>query len=277
MRLAEEFDAEIVNADAFCLYRGMDIGTAKPSADDRLRVRHHLIDTHEVDEPVDVVWYQSHARVAIGQIWDRGRLPLLVGGSGLYVQSVLDDLRFPGTDPEVRSHLEAQLGALGPEAMHERLRAVDPQAAARILPSNGRRIVRALEVNEITGGPFAATLPAHAEWCTAVRIGWDPGVEALDRAIAQRVDRMWAEGLVAEVRELLPALRDARTASRAVGYRQIMAALAEGRDPDTAHEPTIVATRRLARRQRSWFGRDSRVRWVDTPSQAARILGTLET
>jgi tRNA dimethylallyltransferase len=275
MDWATRWGAEIVNGDAFCVYRGMDIGTAKPSATDREAVVHHLIDTHGVSEPLDVVWYQQHARAAIDDVVARDRVALLVGGSGLYIQAVLDDLRFPGTDAQVRARLEAELAQSGPEEMYRRLQAVDPAAAAQILATNGRRIVRALEVNEITGGPFTATLGPARPWCGSLRIGWDPGIEPVDAAIADRVEHMWAEGLVAEVDRLLPQLRAGRTASRAVGYRQILDAIASGQDPDTAREPTIAATRRLARRQRTWFRRDPSVRWAQSPSQVEAILGTL--
>lgn len=276
MQVAQRLGAEIVNADAFCLYRGMDIGTAKPSTADRQTVRHHMIDVLDVRDAVDVVWYQRQARAAVIDVWRRKRLPILVGGSGLYVQSVLDDLRFPGTNPDVRRRLEAELAAHGASALHSRLSQLDPSAAAQILPTNGRRIVRALEVNEITGQPFTATLGPAPAWCESVRIGWDPGVPAVDAAISERVDRMWAAGFVAEVRGLQPELLEARTASRAVGYRQILDALLARHDPDTARETTVVATRRLARRQRSWFRRDPRVRWLESPSHVDEILGRLE-
>jgi len=275
LELATRIGGEIVNADAFCVYRGMDIGTAKPSAADRELVTHHLIDTHDVTESMDVVWYQEHARAVIEQVRGRGRVPLLVGGSGLYIQAVLDDLRFPGTDAKARERLERELEAVGSEQMHRRLQAVDPAAAAQILATNGRRIVRALEVNELTGRPFTATLGPASQWCPAVRIGWDPGVDLVDRAIEQRVEQMWRAGFVAEVQALRPGLAKARTASRAVGYRQVLDALDADRDPDSAREPTVVATRRLARRQRTWFRRDPRVRWAQSPSQVEQILGRL--
>ncbi len=268
MELALELGAQIVNADAFSLYRGMDIGTAKPSARDRQRVVHHVIDTHDVCEEVDVATYQRLARVAIERVTAQGTPALLVGGSGLYVTAVLDDLRFPGTDPTVRARWEAELAQQGAQALHERLSRVDPAAAAAILPGNGRRIVRALEVNEITGAPFTATLGAERVWRASLRIGWDPGVAEVDEAIAARVDRMWAEGLVDEVERLSP--RMSRTASRAVGYRQIL------EEPATAREATITATRRLARKQRTWFRRDRRVHWAQTPAHVRQILGRLE-
>jgi tRNA dimethylallyltransferase len=277
MAIAPQIGAEIVNADAFCLYRGMDIGTAKPSPEDRRTVRHHLIDTHEIEESVDVVGYREQARAAVEEVRSRGRVALLVGGSGLYVQAVLDDLRFPGTDPHVRRRLEDDLAEVGAQRMHERLAQIDPAAAAAILATNGRRIVRALEVNEITGASFVATLKATEQWTPAVRIGWDPGQAEVDQAIEERVAAMWRQGFVEEVESLRDRLARARTASRAVGYRQILDALDDGKDPDTARSPTVVATRRLARRQRAWFRRDPRVRWLQSLSQVEQILGTLET
>ncbi len=277
MSIARDVGAEIVNADAFCLYRGMDIGTAKPSSSDRDQVTHHLIDTHDVEESVDVVGYRERARAAIESVRARGRTALLVGGSGLYVQAVLDDLRFPGTDPEVRRRLENELAEVGATVMHERLTRVDPVAAEAILPTNARRVVRALEVNEITGESFVARLGPAPEWSPAMRIGWDPGQRQVDESIEVRVDAMWRAGLVDEVRSLRDRLDHARTASRAVGYRQILDAMNSGEDPDSARGPTVVATRRLARRQRAWFRRDQRVRWLQSSSQVEQILGTLET
>lgn len=268
MRLAEEFSAEIVNADAFCLYRGMDIGTAKPSLVDRARVPHHVIDTHDVSDEIDVASYQRLARVAIDEITGRGVPAILAGGSGLYVQAALDQLQFPGTEPELRARLEADLAVQGPQALHARLAAVDPNAAAVILPSNGRRIVRALEVNELTGAPFTATLGRAQPWRPSLRIGWDPGVEAVDEAIAVRVEQMWDHGFPQEVARLAPAM--SRTAARAVGYRQLLD------DPATAREATVQATRRLARKQRKWFRRDPLIHWSQTFAQVEQILGRLE-
>ena len=276
-RNAAGLPTEIVSCDSMQVYRGMDIGTAKPTAAEQALVRHHLIDTHEVTESVDVAWYQAAARAAIADVHDRGAIALLTGGSGLYVQAVLDDLHFPGTDRQLRERLEAELAERGPDALHDRLAAVDPDAAASILPSNGRRIVRALEVNELTGAPFQATMVDTRPWVDSIRIGWDPGQAVVDAAISTRVESMWEVGFVAEVEALRPALTSARTASRAVGYRQILEAMVSGTDPDAAKAPTVAATRRLARRQRTWFRRDPRVHWMDTPSQIAQILGTLGT
>lgn len=269
MDLARRLGAEIVNADAFCLYRGMDIGTAKPSLADRAEIAHHVIDTHDVDDDVDVATYQSLARQVIASRQDANVPVILTGGSGLYVQAVLEDLRFPGTDPQVRARLEADLAEMGAVALHARLSAIDPSAAAHILPTNGRRVVRALEVNEITGQGFVATLDQVGPWRPAVRIGWDPGVESVDAAIEQRVDDMWRMGFVDEVEQLRS--RMGRTAARAVGYRQIL------ENPTTAKEATIVATRQLARRQRRWFRRDSTIHWMQTRAQVDHFLGRLGT
>ncbi len=268
MELAAELSAEIVNADAFCLYRGMDIGTAKPTPADRAAIPHHVIDTHEVSDEIDVATYQRMARAAIEEITGRGKAAILVGGSGLYVQAVLDDLRFPGTDPAIRQRLEAELDALGSVSLHRRLAQIDPAAAAQILPTNGRRIVRALEVNELTGASFTATLNPGRSWRPSLRIGWDPGVETVDARIEARVHQMWADGLPEEVERLATFM--GRTASRAVGYRQLLD------DPTTALEATILATRQLARRQRRWFRRDPTMQPVETIAQARAILGSVE-
>jgi tRNA dimethylallyltransferase len=258
VELAERIGAEVVNADSMQLYRGMDVGTAKPTAAERRGVPHHVLDVWDVTERASVADYQRLARAAVDDVLARGRIPLLVGGSGLYVRAVVDELEFPGTDPRLRARLEAELAAHGPATLHTRLSEVDPAAARGILPSNGRRLVRALEVVELTGRPFAATLPAPAERYDTVQIGLDR--VDLDERVAARVDRMWVAGLVAEVRALERAgLRDGPTASRALGYQQV---LGYGDTPE-ARERTVTATRRFVRRQRSWFRRDPRVRWLD--------------
>lgn len=274
--LAREGGSEVVNADAMQLYRGMDLGTAKVAPRDRRGVPHHLLDVLEVTDTATVAAYQRDARAAVDAVRARGRVPLVVGGSGLYVQAVLDDLRFPGTDPEVRSRLDAELATVGPAAMHERLAARDPDAARGILPGNGRRIVRALEVVEITSAPFAASLPRPgAPRHGALLVGLDRDTAVLDARIADRVDTMLAAGFVDEVRALEGrGLRDGATASRAVGYREVLDLLAGDIDLDEARRRIVVATRRLVRRQRSWFRRDERVHWVDadTPDLVDRVL-----
>ncbi|MDR7273454.1 tRNA (adenosine(37)-N6)-dimethylallyltransferase MiaA [Catenuloplanes atrovinosus] len=263
--LAEALGGEVVNADSMQLYRGMDIGTAKLTPEERRGVPHHLLDIWDVTEPAAVAEYQSLARAAIDDILTRGRVPLLVGGSGLYVQAVLEEFSFPGTSPALRESLEAELAVVGPAALHDRLRVLDPAAAESILPSNGRRIVRALEVIELTGRPFTASLPtAPRPYYDSVRIGVDRDTAELDARIARRVDLMWERGLVAEVAGLLPrGLREGRTASRALGYQQAIDQLDGVCTEAQARERTTAATRRFVRRQRSWFRRDASVRWLD--------------
>lgn len=265
IELALRLGGEVVNADAMQLYRGMDIGTAKVAVEQRRGVPHHLLDVLEVTETASVAAYQRDARHVVTELLAAGRIPVLVGGSGLYVSAVLDDLEFPGTDPQLRARLETQLDRQGAAQLHERLRRFDPAAAERILPSNGRRVVRALEVIELTGRPFSASLPRPGpERYGTVQIGLDQAADELDARVAARVEQMFAAGLVEEVRALLDrGLRAGRTASRALGYRQVLAALDSGDDPQRAAAPTAQATRRFVRRQRSWFRRDSRIHWLD--------------
>jgi tRNA dimethylallyltransferase len=262
MALARAYDGEIVNADAMQLYRGMDVGTAKATPVERSEVPHHLLDVLDVTETASVAAYQRAARGVVERVLAAGRTPVLVGGSGLYVQAVVDELEFPGTDPDLRAELSAELERVGPAALHARLATIDPDAAAAVLPSNGRRIVRALEVIALTGRPFTARLPeAAAPRYDAVLLGVDRPTDELDARIARRVARMFAAGLVAETRALLPGLREGRTASRALGYQQVLAALDQG-DMEAAAADTVVATRRFVRRQRSWFRRDRRITWI---------------
>lgn len=286
LRLARELDAEVINADSMQLYRGMDIGTGKLGAAEQGGVPHHLLDIWDVTEPASVSEYQRLARAAIGEVLGRGRTPLLVGGSGLYVRAAIDNLEFPGTDPALRARLEDELAAVGAPVLHARLTVADPAAAAAILPSNGRRIVRALEVIELSGRPFTATLPDYTSVLPTTQIGLAVPRPELDRRIAERVHRMWRDGLVDEVRALVgsgaPAgLRAGRTASRALGYAQVLRFLDGEWTQAQAQEETIVATRRFARRQESWFRRDPRVRWlpagqpVPTPVALAAIEGEL--
>ncbi|MBV8994982.1 MAG: tRNA (adenosine(37)-N6)-dimethylallyltransferase MiaA [Pseudonocardiales bacterium] len=265
VQLARRLGGEVVNADAMQLYRGMDIGTAKLPAAARGGVPHHLVDVLDVNETASVAAYQRDARRTVEELLTAGKVPVLTGGSGLYVRAVLDELDFPGTAPELRAELEGELAERGAPALHERLHRLDPVAAGRILPSNGRRLVRALEVIRITGRPFSAALPQPGParyWAVIVGLDTDPAV--LDARVGARVDRMFAQGLVAEVRDLLSrGLREGRTASQALGYRQVIAALDAGTDPAAAAEPIAAATRRFVRRQRSWFRRDPRIRWLD--------------
>lgn len=261
--LAQRLGGEVVNADSMQLYRGMDIGTAKLTLEERDGVPHHLLDIWDVTEAASVAEYQKLARAEIDRLLADGRWPILVGGSGLYVRGAVDHLEFPGTDPAVRARIEEELALHGSGALHARLAAADPGAAQAILPSNGRRIVRALEVIEITGKPFTANLPGHDSVYDTVQIGVDVGRPELDERIATRVDCMWDAGLVDEVRALeAVGLREGRTASRALGYQQVLAALAGECTDDEARAETVRATKRFARRQDSWFRRDPRVHWL---------------
>ncbi|WP_031014139.1 tRNA (adenosine(37)-N6)-dimethylallyltransferase MiaA [Streptomyces sp. NRRL F-5727] len=261
--LAQQLGGEVVNADSMQLYRGMDIGTAKLTPEERGGIPHHLLDIWDVTEAASVAEYQRLARAEIDRLLAEGRTPVLVGGSGLYVRGAVDALEFPGTDPEVRARLEAELDERGSGVLHARLAAADPEAAHAILPSNGRRIVRALEVIEITGKPFTANLPGHESVYDTVQIGVDVARPELDERITTRVDRMLEAGLVDEVRALEAlGLREGRTASRALGYQQVLAALAGECTEDEARAETVRATKRFARRQDSWFRRDPRVHWL---------------
>ncbi|NYD24388.1 tRNA (adenosine(37)-N6)-dimethylallyltransferase MiaA [Kineococcus aurantiacus] len=257
---------EVVNADALQFYRGMDIGTAKIGQAERQGVPHHLLDVLDVTQTAEVAQFQGWARAAFDAITARGHVPILVGGSGLYVRAALDDLRFPGKDPRVRARWEAELDRVGPRALHERLTRTDPEAAARILPTNGRRIVRALEVGEITGQPFAAALPEPAYLRPTVQVALAVPREQLVARIDARVDRMWAAGLVEEVRHLASrGLREGLTAGRALGYAQVLDVLDGTSTEDEARELTARLTRRFARKQESWFRRDPRVHWLPAP------------
>jgi tRNA dimethylallyltransferase len=280
LALAHELGGEVVNADSMQLYRGMDVGTAKLTVAEREGIPHHVLDIWDVTEPASVAEYQRLARAAVDGILARGRVPLLVGGSGLYVRAVLDRFDFPGTDPGLRAALEAELAEVGPDPLYARLSRHDPGAAARILPSNGRRIVRALEVIELTGGTFEAALPEPAPHYASVQLGVDLETAALDERIAARVGRMWRLGLVEEVRRLAAdGLAAGRTASRALGYQQVLRYLAGECDEQDAVAQTAQATRRFVRRQRSWFRRDPRIAWLDgaAPDLVARALRLAST
>jgi tRNA dimethylallyltransferase len=276
LALASELGGEVVNADSMQLYRGMDIGTAKLTVAERAGVPHHVLDIWDVRETAAVAEYQVRARAAIDDIASRGHVPLLVGGSGLYIRAVLEEFDFPGTSPAVRARLDAEMSDVGPAALHARLASLDPAAAAAILPSNGRRIVRALEVVEITGRPFTASLPAPTPYYDSVQIGVDRDTAALDQRIADRVAQMWAAGLVEEARGL-DGLREGRTASRALGYQQALAQIDGLLTADEARADTVRGTRRFVRRQRTWFRRDPRIHWLDAaaPTLVADALALL--
>jgi tRNA dimethylallyltransferase len=273
--LARRIGGEIINADSMQLYRGMDIGTAKLPPAERGGVAHHLLDVWPLTKSAAVAEYQRLARAAIADITSRGRTPVLVGGSGLYVRATLDRLEFPGESPEIRARLAAELAEAGPAALHVRLARLDPAAGAAILPSNGRRIVRALEVMELTGGPFTARMPAFESIYQTVQIALEH--PDLENRVRLRVDRMMAGGLLDEVRRLLPlGLRDSPTAGKALGYQQLLAVLDEQGelrgDLADAVELTVRGTWRFVRRQRSWFRRDPRLHWLD--AAAPDVLDT---
>ena len=277
--LAERLNGEILNTDAMAVYRGMDIGTAKLPHAERRGIAHHLLDYLAVNETLTVAQYQQDARAVIADVRSRGRVPILVGGSALYTRAVLDRFEFPGTDEAVRGRLEAELAAVGPATLHRRLAEVDPVAAGNILVDNGRRIVRALEVVEITGRPFSATLP-RLEYADphSVQVGVDIDRPALDERIERRVAAMFEAGFVAEVERLLAdGLREGRTAATAIGYREVTAYLDGELSLDEARERTVVATRRFARRQDSWFRKDPRVTWVryDDPERLEQALAAV--
>jgi tRNA dimethylallyltransferase len=266
--LASRLGGEVVNADSMQLYEGMDIGTAKLSMAERGGVPHHLLDIWPVVKTASVAEYQASARAALSQVCARGRVPILVGGSGLYVRAVLDDLVFPGTDAEVRASLEEELAAVGPAALDARLAAANPVVAAAILPTNGRRIVRALEVMAIGGRPFTGEMPPYSSIYDAVLIGLDRDPVELDARVTARVDLMWSRGLVDEVRHLASScgLRSGVTASRALGYKQVLAMLDGSLSETEARSHTVQATKRFVRRQRSWFRPDPRVHWLESAS-----------
>ena len=277
--LAEQLGGEIVNTDSMQVYRGMDVGTAKLQPDQRRGITHHLMDVLDVTEPATVAEFQGWARAVIDDCHGRGVTPVLVGGSALYTRAILDEFEFPGTDPEVRTRLEEELTRIGSTALHERLARLDPEAGEQVLPSNDRRVVRALEVIEITGRPYTASLPERRyHYPGAIQVGVDIDRETLDRRIEQRVEEMWAAGFVDEVRELSGrGLREGRTANRALGYRQILAHLDGEISAAVARERTFTGTRRFARRQDSWFRKDPRIAWVryDDPARVTKALDAI--
>lgn len=277
--LALRLGGEVVNADASQLYRGMDVGTAKLPVAERRGVPHHQLDVLEVREEASVAAYQVAGRVDLTAIRARGRVPVVVGGSGLYVRALLDRLEIPPTDPVVRQRWEDELARVGPESLYAVLQQRDPVAAAVIEPRNGRRVVRALEVIDLTGRPFSATMPTREHVVPAVMVGLRADREVLDARIAERARRMWEQGLVEEVRGLVgQGLRDGRTASRAVGYAQALRQLDGELTEEDAVAETVLATRRLARRQERWFGPDPRVVWLDhdLPDLLHRALTIVE-
>jgi tRNA dimethylallyltransferase len=276
LAVAERLGGEIVNADAMQLYRGMDIGTAKLPVTERRGIPHHQLDVLDVSETATVAQYQREAATDVERIAAAGAPPIIVGGSMMYIQSLLDEWAFPATDPAVRAKWEQRLAEIGVAALHQELATVDSAAAASILATDGRRIVRALEVVELTGSPFAASAPriGSPRWDTAI-VGLDWETTALDERLAQRTDKMFGDGLVDEVRTLLDrGLRDGVTASRALGYAQVIDDVDSGGDGSGARAPTFIGTRRYVRRQRSWFRRDHRITWLDG-GDAGNVENTL--
>ncbi|NLG54050.1 MAG: tRNA (adenosine(37)-N6)-dimethylallyltransferase MiaA [Rhodococcus sp.] len=278
--LAEQLGGEIVNIDAMQLYRGMDIGTAKVPEVERRGIAHHQFDVLDVTTTASVATYQAEAGADVEAIMARGAVPIVVGGSMMYVQALLDQWEFPATDPAVRAKWEAVLAEKGVAAVHSALTEVDPVAAGSILATDGRRLVRALEVVEITGKPFAASAPTIGEprW-DAIFIGVDRDTEHLDERIALRTDLMFEQGLVDEVNLLIEqGLRDGVTARRAIGYAQVLDYIDGVYDLDHARERTFIGTRRYVRRQRSWFHRDPRIQWFDgaDPAMTGAVLAAVD-
>lgn len=276
--LAHHLDGEIINADSMQFYRGMDIGTAKVSSEQRAEVPHHLLDILDVTQDASVSEYQSRARALIHEIHERGRTPIIVGGSGLYVRAATDVMNFPGTDPAMRARLEgiAEAGAL--HDMHAMLEELDPKAASTIKPTDARRIVRALEVIALTGDTFSSELPEYTYYTPTIQVGLAQDRETLHQRIADRVHLMWDAGWVDEVRTLLDqGLRDGKTARHAIGYAQIIDYLDGNMTADLAIDSTVTRTRQFAKRQETWFRRDPRIHWFDaadpdTPENALNYI-----
>jgi tRNA dimethylallyltransferase len=277
--LAQEINAEIINADSMQLYKGMDIGTAKITVEERKGIPHHLMDLLDVTQDANVAWYQEHARAAITEIHARGKNVIVVGGTGLYIKAILDELNFPDTDPVVRAELELEFATKGIGPLFERLEKLDPAAALAIDKANSRRVIRALEVIKITGKPFTANLPREesSRYPHAQQFGLVMDRDALSERISNRVERMWEQGLVAEAEKLLLAgITQGVTAQRALGYAQVIAQIEGKVTEEEAKEETKRATRQYARRQETWFSRDERITWI-SPTQNAlqRILESI--
>ncbi len=261
---------EVISADAFQLYRGMDIGTAKVPLEERGGIPHHLLDVLELEEKASVAAYQRSCRQVIEQIRARRALPMLVGGSGLYIRAALDEIEFPGTDSSIRKQLESQAAQLGIAKMHQRLAEVDPESAARILPANERRVIRALEVYELTGKKFSATMPRREYFQPTLQLGIKWPLTVLDERISERTTQMLRQGFIPEVAELeKQGLADTPTACRATGYQAVMDLLAGKITREEAAEQIALQTRQLARKQRKWFRKDPRIHWLDGEAGAA--------
>lgn len=265
LEVAEKYDGEIVNADSMQLYKGMDIGTAKLTIAERKGIPHHLLDILTVDQDASVAQYQTLARAAVDEIRSRGKAAIIVGGTGLYIKSIIDEMNFPETDPELRKILEEEAEFLGTAALYSRLQLQDPEAAGAIEPANTRRIIRALEVIAVTGQPYSANLPSDTslKYPEALHIGLAMERSSLAPRIQARVHRMWESGLAAEVDQLInQGLLQGSTAQRAIGYAQVVAMKKGEITEAQAIEETIVATRQYVRRQETWFKRDARIQWI---------------
>ena len=277
--LAQQIDAEIINADSMQLYKGMDIGTAKITVQERKGIPHHLLDLLEVTEDANVAWYQQQARDTITEIHDRGKNAVIVGGTGLYIKAILDELNFPDTDPVVRAELELEFATKGIAPLFERLERLDPAAALAIDKANSRRVIRALEVIKITGKPFTANLPREesSRYPNAQQFGLVMDRDALSAKISTRVDRMWEQGFVGEAEKLIAAgITNGVTAQRALGYAQVIAQIEGKVSEEEAKEETKRATRQYARRQETWFSRDERITWISPVQNALeRILESI--
>jgi len=279
--LAKNIDGEVINADSMQLYKGMDIGTAKITVEERQGIPHHLLDLLDVTEDANVAWYQEKAREKISEIHSRDKNAIIVGGTGLYIKAILDDLNFPDTDPVVRTALELEYATKGIGPLFERLEKLDPAAALAIDRANTRRVIRALEVIEITGQPFTANLPRKdsTKYPNALQYGLVMDREILSEVISSRVERMWEAGLVAEVEKLIESgITRGTTAQKALGYSQVIA-FKEGKiSEEEAIDETKRATRQYARRQETWFSRDERINWISpTQNRIERILSSLNS
>ena len=265
LAVAEKFDGEVINADSMQLYKGMDIGTAKLTIDERKGIPHHVLDILSVNQDASVAAYQELARSAIEDIQGRNKAAIVVGGTGLYIKSIIDEMNFPETDPELRAKLESEAELLGAAELYSRLRLLDPEAAAAIEPANTRRIIRALEVIEVTGKPYSANLPSDTSlrFPDALHIGLTMERTSLAPRIEARVHRMFDQGLIAEVERLMgEGLLEGTTAQRAIGYAQVISLINGQISKEEAIAETIVATRQYVRRQETWFKRDQRIQWI---------------
>jgi len=274
--LAQRIGGQVVNADSMQLYKDMDIGTAKLSMAERQGIPHHMLDLVEVSTDVNVAWYQERARAVIDELLAADIPVIVVGGTGFYIKAILDDLNFPDTDPAVREKLTLEAEKIGGDALHQRLGKLDPAAAAAIPRENVRRVIRALEVIEITGEPFTANLPREdsTKYPQALQFGLNMDRELLDDRVELRVDRMFQQGLVNEVEELITkGLLDGKTARAALGYAQVISALAGEITMDEAISQIKLATRQYIRRQETWFRRDQRITWLEPDSDR---LATIE-